>query len=106
MVADKSRRAGRTVALAATLLISSAAPLAVLATPAGAAGGTASTTSVSSSAPAGSALAAAVTYTATVAPTSGTGATPTGSVAFTDHGTILYDRVRPDGNAPGQICTR
>jgi hypothetical protein len=72
-----------------TLLISSVTSLAAISTSAGAAGTTSSTTTLASSAPTGSALAAPVTYTATVVPTSGSGATPTGSVAFTDNGTAL-----------------
>ena len=89
MAAPRSRRAGVRAALAAILLIGSVTSLAVVATPAGAAGPTPSTTTVSSSAPGGSALAAAVTYTATVRPTSGSGATPTGTVGFTDNGTAV-----------------
>ena len=89
MASPRSKRAGGRAALAATLLIGSVGSLAAVVTPAGAAGSTASTTTVSSSAPSGSSLAAAVTYTATVRPTSGSGATPTGAVSFTDNGTAI-----------------
>ena len=81
-----TRTACCTVALVVTLVVSSLTALPGIA---GAAGATPSTTTLASSAPASSALAAAVTYTATVDPTSGSGATPTGTVSFTDNAVPL-----------------
>ena len=79
---------GRPLVVATVVL---ALPLATLAlsVPVSATGSTPSTTTLGSSPASPSGLGVAVTYTATVAPTSGTGATPTGTVDFTDGGTTV-----------------
>ena len=89
MEPGRTRRTHRTVVLVVSLVMTLGAGTLAVPGTAGAAGSTSSTTSLASSAPGGSALAQAVTYTATVQPTSGSGAVPTGAVSFTDNGTTI-----------------
>ena len=85
--ARTATRARRALAVLAVVTL----PLATLglSAPVSATGSTPSTTTLGSLPASPSGLGVAVTYTATVAPTSGTGATPTGTVGFTDGGTTV-----------------